>query len=113
MGAFVNLETGEITGAKKYSLVWFHEVAHLQFHKLKNGERISYNEQLSFQFAFVWILISFFWQHGRWMALLMGVTWFYFFVYEEVWCWIRGFKMHRKYLEEVEKLKQKEMKGGE
>jgi len=85
--AFVDLNTGEIVGAKKGTRQYFHEEGHLKYHKTEKGMRNSFREQMTFQFGVYIAVLSFILPTLKYIAVIVMTISFYYFYYEEKWCW--------------------------
>ena len=89
--AVVDLKTGKIIGAKKDSLTWWHEKAHIIYNESPKGVKNSLT-QTSFFFIIaigltvhVWFPNSIYWKLVTSLACFFIL---YYLGYEEIWCWI-------------------------
>lgn len=86
MGAKVNLTTGKIVGAKKDSFAWWHEKGHIIYNNMEDGISNGYKMEMwlfsALTFAIISIPLRFMW----FFSFLSIAFFWYYFIYEEVWC---------------------------
>lgn len=86
MGAKLNLRTGKIIGARKNSFGWWHEKGHLVYDNSEEGIKNSYNQEMSFKYAVLFCIISFFFNSSKYFAMIMILIYFGYYFFEEHWC---------------------------
>jgi len=85
--AFVNVDTGQIIGAKIGSLGWWHEKGHIKFNDSEFGQRKIYTKESLYHIMIFFIIATLFFPIFKWCAFSAWVGVLYYAVYEEIWCW--------------------------
>lgn len=87
----VNLTTGEIYGARRGTIQWYHEAGHVKFNKTLKGIGMNYRADFFMKLCIlllVVIQIPFFNNFGiKFIMVSFAGLWLYYYFYEEVWCW--------------------------
>jgi len=96
--AVVDLESERIIGCKEGSFTWYHEKGHIEFNKKDKGIKVSYFKTFSFGLTIFFTVISLFVSWMKYFALLSLVLALYYYLYEEIWCWIYSLKEVKKLL---------------
>lgn len=87
MGAIVDTSTGKIIGAEKGTLVWWHEVGHLEYLKTNRGVLNQYAQQQYFRITFLTTVCALFFDFFKWGAITGLLLFLFYELYEEWWCW--------------------------
>lgn len=87
MCTFVDLATGKIVGAKRGSLVWYHEKGHIVFNKSEHGMNNDFSRESMKTLTIVFSMLGHFHWFFVFFAVLYFLAWFYYSIYEEIWAW--------------------------
>lgn len=94
MTAFADTKNNEIYGATEGTKTWWHEKGHLKYNKTAKGARRNFNFQSYLFVTICMTVVSLFFPLFKWAALIGILITVYYYVFEEVWCWIYAFKMY-------------------
>lgn len=85
--AYVDLEKEEIYGCRKGSLIYFHELGHIEYHKTTKGNNNDFSRESMKTLTIVFSILG----HFHSIILYVGIgyllAWIYYAAYEELWCW--------------------------
>lgn len=90
--AIVDLNTEKIIGCEKNSPTWWHEKGHIEFNKTERGIKYSYYVGFLMGVSIFFLSASFFINKMKYFALVSSLLMVYYYLYEEIWCWIYAIK---------------------
>lgn len=92
----VDLNTNKIIDCKKNSATWWHEKGHIEFSKLDKGIRYDYYQHYLIKLCVIFLIINSILNSLLLKLFLIFVGGFiiYYYLYEEIWCWI--YSINRK-----------------
>ena len=96
--AITNTTTGKIIGCKKDSLTWWHEKAHTLYDNTNRGITFDFWCQSCLIMTVIYLTIHTIFPVVFWKltALVSCISFLFFYLYEEVWCWKYAFKHNPK-----------------
>lgn len=89
---YVDLITETIVGCKKGTKEWYHEEGHIVYNKSELGIRNNYLQCLYEYLAITFTVIAFIIDLVWFLALASVIMFWYYFNYEERWCWKYAYK---------------------
>jgi len=84
--AVTDIKTGKITGCKKGTFAWYHEVGHIEFDKTEWGAKRRYLQEQSLTSSVFFCVFSFFIIYFKYFALISVIAYLFLFIEEEIWC---------------------------
>ncbi len=85
--AYTNIENGEIVDCKEGTKEYFHEEGHIVYNKSEKGIKNGYKASFFFYIAVTFGILALDAKLTSICAFLFIVIFWYYFIYEEVWCW--------------------------
>ena len=100
MVAVADLITGKIVGTKKNSPIWWHEKGHIVFSKTTEGIKVQYYFQFMIMMSIVFLSFNLFIDNifFKIYTMIVCLSVFFFYVYEEVWCWLYAIKYKKRWI---------------
>lgn len=93
---FYDSGTKEIVGAKKGTLVWWHEKGHMEYEKNPETSKKDFTRQSMWKCAVFFTVLALFIDILKYFAIMFLFTNIYYALSEEAWCWKYAIKKHRK-----------------
>jgi hypothetical protein len=96
MVAFADCTNGRIVGATPGTLVYGHELGHLKFNQSDKGIKLFGYSHMILNFFFALLLATIFFRDNILFMItaLLLLVYYLIEMYEEIWCWIYGFKYY-------------------
>lgn len=86
--SYVDLKTKKIVGAKEGTLSYYHEEGHIAFNEMDKGVKTGYRQQFYLYTTMTSFILGFFFSKALlYSSLAFLVLFWYYFIYEEIWCW--------------------------
>lgn len=85
--AYANIENGEIVDCEKGTKEYFHEEGHIVYNKSEQGIKSGYKASFFFYLAVTFGILGLGVNIFSVCALFFVAIFWYYFIYEEVWCW--------------------------